>query len=199
MRCSTVKENKLKRSIKRGETVKGLSIHTSDPAIVEIAGYAGFDFVILDMEHTPHGLEVKENQVRAAEAAGITPLIKVAENNPITIRGVLEIGAQGIVLPHICTKEDAIKAIQAVKFRPEGKRGFSPCTRVSEYGKLARAAYIEQTNQATEIMVIPILEDAQAFDNLKEIIQVKGIDLVFLWTRRIVIIIRTHFKYPSNS
>jgi 4-hydroxy-2-oxoheptanedioate aldolase len=84
------------------------------PAVVEIMGHAGFDFVIIDLEHGPLSIESAENMVRAAMLVGVTPVIRVGDNDPLMILRALDIGAQGIQIPHINSREAAGKAVRGL-------------------------------------------------------------------------------------
>jgi len=116
-----LKENKLKKHIEDGGV--GPFIKMTDPAVVEIAGYAGFSFVITNTEHGPIYIETAQNLVAPASCAEIIPIIRVKDNKPATILRALDIGAEGIEVPHITSKEDAVRAVQAAKFAPFGKPG----------------------------------------------------------------------------
>ncbi len=91
-----------------------------DPDLVEIVGYAGFDFVMLDMEHNRTNPETMVALIRAAEVSGLTPLVRVGANDRLLIRAAVESGAQGIVVPHVKTAEEAKAAVEASHYPPEG-------------------------------------------------------------------------------
>ena len=118
-----MKINKLKKNLQSGKVVIGPFLKLADPAIVEIAGLAGFDFVIIDTEHGTISFETAQNLIRSAEIAGITPIIRVSENSPALILRSLDIGAQGVQVPQVSTKDDAVRAVEATKFFPQGSRG----------------------------------------------------------------------------
>lgn len=105
--------NHLKRALAEGKTVFGLLNSIPSPLLVEMIGYAGFDFVILDMEHVCVNPETLENMVRAAECAGVTPLVRVPSAAPDVILRALDCGAQGVVVPHVRTAADAAQAVAA--------------------------------------------------------------------------------------
>ena len=117
--------NQLKRALADGKTVFGLLNSIPSPLLVEMIGYAGFDFVILDMEHVCLNPETLENMVRAAECAGITPLVRVPNAAPDAILRALDCGAQGIVVPHVRTAAEAVQAVAASRYAPLGTRGIS--------------------------------------------------------------------------
>jgi len=117
--------NQLKHALAEGKTVFGLLNSIPLPLMVEMVGYAGYDFVILDMEHVCVNPETLENMVRAAECAGITPLVRVPGAAPEAILRALDCGAQGIVVPHLRNAEEAAQVVAASRYHPLGKRGIS--------------------------------------------------------------------------
>ena len=96
---------------------------TGDPAFVEAAGYAGYDFVLLDMEHGPSSFHAMQNLIRAANVAGVCPVVRVPRGTDIYIDRALDIGAGAVMIPQIDTAEQARAAVSAAKFSPIGSRG----------------------------------------------------------------------------
>src|SRR5690606_21419726 len=119
----------LKPALREGTVLVGTWVNTPTPSEVEIIGYAGFDFVMLDTEHSSYGIEAGEGLIRAADAARIPALMRVAENKPSAIGKALDYGAQGIVVPHIGTAEEARQAVRGARFAPAGVRGAAPSVR----------------------------------------------------------------------
>ena len=147
--------------------------------IIEMLGYTGFDYVFIDTEHTPISSDqTLENLIRAAEASGIVPIVRVKENREHYIRNALEAGAKGVVIPHVATKEDAENAVKYARFPLRGVRGADPTVRSAKYkcGDFNWDAFIKQSNE--EAMVIPLLEDKEFLENLDEILSVEGLDAV---------------------
>lgn len=99
---------------------------TGDPAFVECAGYAGYDFVLLDMEHGPVSFERLQNLIRAANIAKIMPVVRVPRGSDIFISRALDVGAGAILVPQIDSAEQAAAAVSAAKFSPIGTRGTCP-------------------------------------------------------------------------
>ncbi len=173
-----MKDNNVRKQLEKGEVVIGPFMKLTDPAAVEIAGYAGFDFVIIDTEHGPLSIETAQNLIRAAEVAGITPIIRVTENNPTLILRALDIGAQGVEIPQINNKESAIRAIEATKFSPTGNRGVCRFVRAAGYSASDRYKYFEHSNRET-ISILHI-EGIEGINNLEEILSAKNIDVIFI-------------------
>ena len=167
--------NRLKRALADGKTVFGLLNSIPSPLMVEMIGYAGYDFVILDMEHLSVNPETLENMVRAAECAGMTALIRVPNASPETILRALDCGAQGVVVPHVSSRSHAEQAVAASRFYPLGNRGISG-GRTTGFGTIDLQTYFERANE--EIMVVAMIEDQEGVDNLDAILSVAGIDMV---------------------
>ena len=113
---------------------------TSDPAFVEAAGYAGYDFVLLDMEHGPGTFENLQNLIRAANVAGVCPVVRVPRGTDIWIDQALDVGAGAVMIPQIDTAEQARIAVSAAKFSPRGTRGTCRFWRRSRRGLLRKGA-----------------------------------------------------------
>lgn len=167
--------NQLKRALTQGQPAFGLLNSIPSPLMVEMVGYAGYDFVILDMEHVCVNPETLENMVRAAECAGVTSLVRVPSAAPKTILRALDCGAQGIVVPHVRSAAEAAQAVAASRYHPHGTRGISG-GRTTGFGAIDLASYFERAN--AEIMVVVMIEDREGIDALDAILGVPGIDMV---------------------
>jgi len=173
-------KNRLKEKMHRREPVSGCMIQGFFPAFVEICGLAGFDFIFIDAEHGSLSPNDCEEMVRAAEVRHTVPLIRIPNSEPDTILRFMDIGAMGVILPGISTKEEAEKAVRAVKYYPQGNRGLN-AVRASDYGMTKPLAeYVVDANQET--VVLAIIENTTAIENLPEILSVDGIDGVILGT-----------------
>ena len=150
----------------------------TDPAAVEIMGFAGFDFVIIDAEHGPISMENAQNMIRAAESVNITPIIRVGSNDEVLILRALDIGAQGIEIPQINSKPDAVRAVKSVKYSPQGERGVCRYVRAANYSSMDKFKYFESANKET--MIIAHIEGVEGINNLDEILSVSGIDVIFI-------------------
>jgi 4-hydroxy-2-oxoheptanedioate aldolase len=167
--------NKLKAALKEAKPVFGLLNSIPSPLVVEMTGYAGYDFVILDMEHTGVNPETLENMIRAAECADMTPLVRVPSAAPDHIMRVLDCGAQGIVVPHVRNRYEAEQAVAASRYFPLGTRGITG-GRTTGFGTIDLPTYFECANR--EIMVVAMIEDREGVNNIEEILAVPGIDMV---------------------
>jgi 4-hydroxy-2-oxoheptanedioate aldolase len=171
------KEKRLKKDLREGKVLCGCGVMSRSPVIVEMLGYSGFDWLFIDTEHTPIGSDLElENLVRAADASDIATVVRVKENKEHYIRNALEAGAEGIVIPHVATQEDAENAVKYARFPPRGIRGADPTVRSARYrcGNFVWDTFIKDSNN--EAMVIPLLEDKEFLANLDDILAVEGID-----------------------
>lgn len=160
--------------LKNGKPLMGMWVQIPHPEIVEIIGYSGYDFVIIDLEHGHFGFEMVESMVRAAESSGVAALVRVPDINEALIMKVLDTGAAGIVVPTISTKEAALKLVSAAKYFPEGNRGSCPCVRSGKHFVTDWTKYATGANSNT--LVLPLIESVEGITNYKDIIGVHGID-----------------------
>ena len=168
--------NNFRNKISEG-AVFGPFSKSTDPSIIESTGYAGFDFIILDLEHGPNNVENLQNLVRAAQVTGMLPIVRVKEKVPSLIGEVLDIGAGGIQVPQISNAEDVREIIKLAKFAPEGMRGVCCFVRAAGYSSIEKEKYFKQANNA---IIIIQLEGEEAINNIDEILDVKGFDIIFI-------------------
>lgn len=166
-----------KDKLRRGETVLGTFSKTSDPAFIEASGYAGFDYVILDMEHGPSNVAMLQNLIRAAEITGMIPIVRVPFETASDMGRVLDIGAGGVQIPQICNARQARMAVEVSKFSPLGNRGVCRFVRAAKYSVTDRYEYFKNADEA---LVILQLEGREAIESLDEILEVRGIDVIFV-------------------
>lgn len=170
-------KNVLKSKLAKGEPALGVFVTFPSPDVVEMCGYMGFDFVLLDAEHAPMNVESAAHLLRAAECAGITPIISVPSSSPQTIGRYLDIGAMGIQVPQVNDRDEAEAIVKAVKYYPLGQRGMAR-PRAGHYGILESVPdYVTQANKET--MVIASIENIEGVMHLPHILDTEGID-VFL-------------------
>jgi len=174
-----MKPNRMKARLHEGEPMFGCSIMIPSPQMVEMIAHAGFDWVLIDMEHGTIGLESAELMIMAAEASGITPIVRPRTNAAQDISAVMDRGAAGVQVPHVNNAEDARRAVAAVKFGPGDNRGLAAGTRPDRYGLGgAMTEFVKQSNEHSLVCVQ--LEHAAAIENVKEIVQVEGVDVFFI-------------------
>ncbi len=176
---ATTMKNRMKEKLLSGRPAVGVSVMFPAPQLVEMLGYLGFDWVLLDCEHGSLSPADVEAMAMAAEAAGITPIARPQINTPEAILQVMDRGAMGVQVPHVNTAAEARRAVEAVKFHPLGTRGLAAGTRPARYGLgLSTGQYIQEANRETLVCVQ--LEEMEALDNLGEILGVEGVDVIFV-------------------
>ncbi len=167
----------LKTKLKTKPHLLGIFVQIPSPAVVELAGYAGFDFVIIDFEHGPVEIETAANMVRAANASNTSPVIRVAKNDPYLIGQALDIGAEGIMVPQITSYVAATEAIRATRYGPEGIRGTCPCVRSAKYAGTDES-YFKKANE--DVVAILLLEGKEAIDKISQLVTIPNIDVLMM-------------------
>ena len=167
----------LKERLKSGESILGVWNSIPSPSLTNVIASSGVDFVIIDSEHGPINMETAEDMIRAAEVSGSSAVMRVPSNEEHLILRALDIGACGVQVPHVSTKEDAEKVVKSVKYYPQGQRGFSPFTRAGNYG-INSQNYTDKANNET--MVVLNIEGKEGVDNIEDIAKVVGVDVLFV-------------------
>jgi 4-hydroxy-2-oxoheptanedioate aldolase len=167
--------NRIKAAIREGRIARGYHLEFPSPWIVEILGMQPFDYVWIDGEHGPFGLDQLEDLCRTAENAGVTPIARVPDLNSSTILRFLDRGIMGILGPHVASGDDVEQLVRACYFGPLGERSFGG-NRGTHYnhGIADKAAYYREAND--NMVVGALLEDASVLDNLDDILAVPGVD-----------------------
>jgi 4-hydroxy-2-oxoheptanedioate aldolase len=159
------------------KNVIGVFSKTTDSSIVEVFGLSGFNFIILDNEHGYTNYETLKNHIRAAELSNLVPIIRVANDNPENISKSLDIGAYGIQVPNINSKEQVEQVIKAAKFHPTGDRGVCKYVRAAEFKNIEKKDYFRLAN---DTLIIIQVEGKEGVRNIDDILNVKGIDVLFI-------------------
>ena len=162
----------LKNKLKNNELTLGSWIMLNDPMSVEIMALAGFEWLVIDIEHTSINLETIQSLIISIQANKIKALVRVSKNEEVIIKKVLDMGADGIIVPMVNSKEDAIQAVEFAKYPPTGKRGVG-LYRASKYG-IGFEEYKKWVEE--ELVIIAQIEHIDAVNNIDEIISVDGID-----------------------
>ena len=171
-----MRTNSTKAKLNNGETVFGAIISRHAPDLVEIFGAIGYDFVMIDCEHGPMNLDQVEHMVRAAEAYGITPITRIPDHSDSTILRFLDRGVQGLIVPHVNTGGEAEAIARAARYYPDGHRGVGG-GRAHNYGVgISRDESTRWIN--AETLVIPMIEETEAVENLDAILAVPGVDVL---------------------
>ncbi|MET0743707.1 MAG: aldolase/citrate lyase family protein [Microvirga sp.] len=163
--------------ILRKEHVLGTFIKTPTTHATEIVGSVGFDFTIVDQEHAPFDRGTIDMACLAARAVGTAALVRVAEPTPASILSVLDLGATGVLVPHVDSADKARQIASACRYRG-GSRGFSNTTRAGGYGSASFTDHMAA--QDAQVTCVAMIEDETALDRLDEIAAVEGIDAFFI-------------------
>jgi 2-keto-3-deoxy-L-rhamnonate aldolase RhmA len=167
--------NRVKQKLGNREVAYGVWLSWLNPELVEFYGHLGFDYVVIDGEHLALDRASCLALLRACELTRMTTIVRVPENRPSIILGYLDIGVQGIYVPHVTSDDDARAIVDAVKYSPEGNRGAAIAR--SAFGKpTSPADYFRQANEDT--MIVALVEDVEGIRNLDAILSVEGIDVV---------------------
>ena len=173
---------KLIDKIRNGERTAGTFLNLGSAVAAECAAIAGFDYVIIDLEHSQFGFPEAADMIKTAALRGMPALVRVPEISRAWILKLLDAGAGGIVVPGLKTKEEAERLVQLSKYPGLGSRGFCP-TRVCDFGygdafRDGILSYAAKTNRDT--MMIPQCETVECLESIEEIVSMEGIDGIFI-------------------
>ena len=168
--------NAFKRALQAARAQIGLWSSLSSNYTVEVIAGAGFDWILLDTEHSPNDLENLLTQLQAAAPYPSHPVVRVPWNDMVTIKRVLDIGAQSLLIPYVSTKEEAASAVSFTRYPPAGVRGVAGTTRATRFGRVRD--YAQRAHD--ELCLLVQVETQAALDNLEAICAVEGVDGVFI-------------------
>jgi 4-hydroxy-2-oxoheptanedioate aldolase len=171
-----ISRNDFKRALGRRELQIGLWSTLCSSLGAEIIAHSGFDWILLDTEHSPNELPDLVSQLQAMGGGTASPVVRAAWNDAVLVKRILDIGAQSIVLPYVQTAEEARRAVQAVRYPPRGIRGVSASSRASQFGRVKD--YLSRADE--EICLIVQIETRAALDQLEAISETDGVDGVFI-------------------
>jgi 2-dehydro-3-deoxyglucarate aldolase/4-hydroxy-2-oxoheptanedioate aldolase len=174
---SWVKTNHVKRALREGRPTAGAWLSMCSGISAEIMSRAGFDWLLVDMEHGHGDLQTLLAQLQAIEGSDTIPVVRVQWNDPAIIKRVLDLGAYGVMVPWIGGRADAESAVRATKYPPEGIRGIAGSHRAGGYGRHA-AEYWKRANE--EILVVLQVETRTAVEEIDQIVRVPGVDVIFI-------------------
>jgi 4-hydroxy-2-oxoheptanedioate aldolase len=168
--------NPFKQALKSGRLQLGLWHSLASPVVAEVVADAGFDWILLDTEHSPNELPMVLAELQAMSAGTAHPVVRPAWNDPVIIKRLLDVGAQSLLIPYVETEEEARRAVMSVRYPPEGFRGFAGQARASRYGRIK--GYHAAAN--AQICLLLQVETKRGLDNLERIASVEGVDGVFI-------------------
>jgi 4-hydroxy-2-oxoheptanedioate aldolase len=169
-------QNRFKRALAAGTQQIGLWMSLASPAATEVAAGSGFDWLLLDMEHSPNELPDIAHHLRAAEGGTAEPVVRVPWNEPVMVKRLLDIGARTLLFPFVQSAEEARRAVAATRYPPRGIRGFAGMTRANRYGRVAD--YAKRASE--EICVLVQCETRKAVADISAIGAIEGIDGIFI-------------------
>jgi 4-hydroxy-2-oxoheptanedioate aldolase len=169
--------NPFKQALAAGRTQIGLWCTLSSNYVLEAVAPAGFDWLLLDMEHSPNDLETLVGELQAvAQYPASHAVVRVPWNDLVTIKRVLDVGAQSLLIPMVNTADEARAAVAATRYPPLGNRGVAGTTRATRFGRVP--GYAKSAHE--QVCVLVQVETGQALDNLDAILAVEGVDGVFI-------------------
>ena len=171
-----IRKNIFKQKISRFEKQIGVWSCLSNNIVAEILSVVGFDWIVIDMEHSPNDIQEVLTQLQIIQGYKAEPVVRVPWNEPVMVKRVLDMGAQSILFPYVENEEEAIAAVQATRYPPKGVRGVMSAARMNKYGTV-KDYY---TKAEHEICVLVQCETKKAIENISKIAAIEGIDGIFL-------------------
>ena len=168
--------NPFKRAIKAGKPQIGLWLSLSSHYSAEVCAGSGFDWLLLDSEHSPNELDMLLCQLQAIAPYPSHPIVRIPWNDTVTIKRVLDVGAQTLLIPYVSSVEEARAAVAATRYPPQGVRGVAGTTRATRFGRIKD--YAKRAHE--EICVLLQVENQPGLDSLDAIAKVDGVDGVFI-------------------
>ncbi|MFD7924220.1 HpcH/HpaI aldolase/citrate lyase family protein [Streptomyces sp. NPDC059740] len=163
----------LKARAAAGEPLRGVLVRVPAEELVEMAGVAGVDFVLLDCEHGPSDVLELRRHITAAQVYGMPVLVRVGEQDPQLVLRALDHGAAGVVVPHVDDAATAAAAVRAAHYPPLGERGFATYGRAGGYGTVTAADHLAA---ARDTLVVVMVESAEGCRRIPEVLAVEGVD-----------------------
>lgn len=170
-------DNSVMSKLRRHEPVSAAWSQACSNITAEILAEAGFDALIIDMEHSPADMRTLISMIQATKGTGCAPFVRAPWNDMVWIKRILDAGAYGIHVPYVSTKEEAEYAVKCCKYAPEGFRGIAGSQRAVNYS-LSKQDYYARANK--DIIVMVAIETPQGVENIDEIAAVKGVDGIFI-------------------
>lgn len=168
--------NPLKQALAEGRKQVGFWLSSMSPVVAEIAAGAGFDWLLIDMEHTGNDLGDVAHALRACVGGTAEPVVRVPWNEPVVVKRLLDLGARSLLFPYVENADEAKRAVAATRYPPQGMRGYAGTTRANKYGRSKDYA----AHAAEEICVLVQVESPGAIQSVPEIGKLEGIDGIFI-------------------
>jgi 4-hydroxy-2-oxoheptanedioate aldolase len=168
--------NAFKRALAAGKQQIGLWVSLASPYSAEIVAGAGFDWLVVDTEHSPNEVDTTLAQLQVIAAYPVSPVVRPAWNDKVLIKRHLDIGAQTLLIPYVQDAEEAAAAVAAMRFPTQGVRGVAGVTRASRFGRVTD--YARRAHE--ELCLLVQVENRAGLDNLEAIARTEGVDGVFI-------------------
>ena len=167
-----MRDNRTKHIMRAGDIALGVSMTIADPFVAEVIGGAGFDFVLIDTEHAPITVDQLQMLLIALRTSASTVFVRPAANDATLIKQILDLGAEGVVVPEVDDAASCATAVAATRYPPLGRRGFGPRRAARLDG--GRPAYVARAND--EVAALVMVESAAAVANIDALLQTPGLD-----------------------
>lgn len=174
---TSIIDNRLKRKLKDGQRTAGAWLQLCSPIAAEIMADAGFDWLLIDMEHGHGDYQTLLAQLQAIDGSGVTPLVRVQGNDAMVIKRVLDLGAHGVVVPWVSSRDECATAVRACKYPPDGIRGMAGSHRAAGFGRFG-PEYWKRAN--SEVLVVVQIETREAVQDIDAMLAVPGVDVAFV-------------------
>ncbi len=171
------RQNKLRKTLKEGRVAIGTCLDTFSPAVCEVAGYVGLDFVRIDTEYSWRRDEALENMIRGCQIGGTSALVRVEKGQPYLISKALQAGADAILVCDVTSYEEARDIVRAARFAPKGVRGYNTFTPAGRWGLSGGKSWVDWCD--SELMVGIMVENQEVVEDLDKICAMDGLDYVF--------------------
>jgi 4-hydroxy-2-oxoheptanedioate aldolase len=168
--------NNFKRAIAAGRQQIGLWVSLASAYSAEIVAGSGFDWLVIDTEHSPNEVDTTLAQLQVIAAYPVAPVVRPAWNDKVLIKRHLDIGAQNLLIPYVQTEEEAAAAVAAMRFPTRGVRGVAGVTRASRFGRVRD--YAKRAHE--ELCLLVQIETREGLENLERIARIEGVDGVFI-------------------
>lgn len=168
--------NAFKHAIHSGRHQKGLWVTLANAYSTEAVAGAGFDWLLLDMEHSPNEFDTILQQLQAIAGYPVQAVVRPVWNDPLAIKRLLDIGAQTLLIPYVQNAAEAEKAVRAMRYPPKGMRGVSALTRATRFGRVPE--YMQHGER--ELCLLVQVETQAALEEIEAIAAVDGVDGIFI-------------------
>ena len=189
-------KNRTKQKLLEGKPTCGMWLSSGSDAAAEAMAQVGFDWMCVDTEHGQGDFQETRSQLQGIGTSPTTPIVRVPWNDLVAVKKILDLGAQGVILPWVNTREQAVYAVNACKYPPDGIRGYAGGNRADRYG--FDKEYLQTANE--EILIALQIETREAVQNIEDIVRVPGVDVIFVgpWDLSFSLGCPLNFDHPDH-